>query len=487
MNLIQTRFISAPGTPTPSTPRSSKFREEFEAEAEPATTPELRNRKKSVFARLAKIGARSYDGASKMEELLDIPLPSFAPEALLSPGGHRADPFGGNDEAEKAWAKALKLQGRAKANDVASNLQIPGKKATLFDARKKSKSSINEEVGTKSGVSMFTHLKIGKKEKKAEHKSAAEEYQERFQERLAVKELVMGSWEAEMEATASRAKAKSRNIVKRTKPSAPDKRYPATWSRFASHNRHERTSSAAANPDGVGVKDFAKLGLENGEIVWCLAHDDETDIHLSVLEDVHKKKKFKDRVKDRAADVVYKSQTADEQSAQTRGRRGSLTIASELEYPELEILPLTTVARKSHEELAQAVHEEEKQAEEDAKMDELRAMGPIDGSVDDDDDHSLRQSMVSIADPKFYSDCVFDPVMDEKEDLTSSLKRAKFGTWSGKDWGKFKAARKVKARHSMDVMGTTRSTDEYLMEVKEMEVSERERVLKTVDELWGSP
>src|ERR1039457_42252 len=67
LRVVETRFASSEARRVPSTPVSSKFREEFDIETPESITPV--HRKPSAFSRLARLATRSYDGATNMEEL----------------------------------------------------------------------------------------------------------------------------------------------------------------------------------------------------------------------------------------------------------------------------------------------------------------------------------------------------------------------------------------------------------------------------------
>ncbi|KAF8855067.1 hypothetical protein BDZ45DRAFT_20137 [Acephala macrosclerotiorum] len=530
LNAVQTRFAAAEARRVQTTPVSSKFREEFNSEIEETPVPEQR-RRSSAFSKLAKFAYRTYDGA-KLEELLDIPVPKFDPNQLKTPGARAtpalrtpfspAHPSGGDllspfgpgaagvlsplqdDEVTNAWGKALKKTGDERAHEVGDHLQLP-RKRSVSPARKKS--AIEDEL-PKSVFGNFTQ--IGKTKKKhapvGHGKSAAEEYNERFQERLAVKEQVLNSWEEEMAASAERAKARSRNIVKKTKPTGPDRRYPASWSRFPSHNRDERSTSAGPS-NRVDTKDFAVLGHEeNGEVVWCLEHDDEG--HHSVINDPNAGKSFRDKVKDRVRHKAYKFDTADRQSSHTSGRRGSLTIANELEYPELEILPVTLMTEAE----MNAYHEEEEKAAERKRAED--AAGPsgprepggpharisrVDGNSEGDEDDAsirgprLRGSVMNIADPKFYQDCIVlppeivQPAQHANQPGTpiKAEKKDKYRTWSGREFDGYRYGKDRTKRMSLGSMVLRKSTDDHLSEVERMERAEREKFLKVAEETWS--
>lgn len=288
----------------------------------------------------------------------------------------------------------------------------------------------------------------------------------------------MDSWEAEMEASAAKAKAKSRNIVK-SKPSGRDRRYPASWSRFPSHDRHERVSSASAL-DHVDVKDFAALGKKDGEIVWCLAH--EGDDHQTELEYLSRKKNVGEKLKAKIDHELYKTDTAIQQASSLKGRRGSLNVGGELEYPELEVLPLTLMTPvENFEEAQKEILEKERK---------LKLMkSAVDGSVElETDEEEMNELRKSIADPKFYQDCLIDPVedVDMLEEMLPKVgsKKDKFRTWAGRDWEGYKNERRNRNMSLGSVFLRT-STDDHCSELEILEKIEKERVLKAADDAWG--
>ncbi|KAH7407644.1 hypothetical protein BKA64DRAFT_426615 [Cadophora sp. MPI-SDFR-AT-0126] len=507
LSVVETRFASSEFIRSRTAPVSSKFKEEFGVASE-ISPPQPR--KRSVFERLAKLAVKSYDGSSKMEELLDIPMPNFDAEALhtpKTPGGALLTPSGTAtlmsplaelDDAAQIWGRAIKKDGRAE--QVADNLQLPSRQETV-----RKKSAIEDEV-PKSAFGTLIGLRRSRKKKVDidDHKSAAEEYNERFQERLAVKELVMDSWEDEMAATAAKAKAKSRTVVKKSKQATmPDKRYPLTWSRYNSETRDERCISAGAG-DQIDVKDFAALGHnEDGEVIWCLEHDDNG--HHAEIAEI--RKRLRDKVGDRIKHKAYKFDTGDEQSQQTGGRRGSLTVAGELEFPELEVLPFTL---RTEEQIEADIHAE-KEAERIQKEKEDAAKKPhipklairhkANDGIIDLDEQAISESEISIADPRFYDDCVIHPILEvtQKETLlrsqtlkvTGAEKKNKYRTWSGKDWegyldtaGSLGSSRRSRYA-SMGTMVLTKSTDDHSREFEHMERRERERVLSVAEVAWG--
>jgi len=470
LSVVETRFAALEARRVPSTPRSSKFREEFDFKPQEAETPTTR--KPSALSRLARLAIRSYDGG--MEDLMNVPVPDFEPSQLKPRGGGIPySPYGDDDADDTGlWGRALKKTADAKAKETGEHLQLPVKK-TRRDSRKKS--TYSDEI-PKGALGTLKALR--KSKKKEPEKSAAEEYQERFQERLAVKEQVMDSWEAEMDAIASKSKIKSRNIVKKSKPSGPDRRYPASWARFPSHSRSER-SLEARSEDKVDSKDFALKGTDNGKAIWYhsertyhLYHHDDDD-HPSNLDETEKS--IAGKVLEKlGVGVVDKTQSTglEPNPEQTYGRRSSLNVSGALEYPELEILP---VVMKKEEELANEVYDEREEKRRMALSQKLARN--VDG-MDEDDEMDISRTL-SIADPRFYDDCVPDPAVLDGDGMEMKPKtgyKEKYSTWSGKDWEGYKSHGTIALRKSTDAV-----LDEFLA----MERIEREKVLKVAEEAWG--
>jgi hypothetical protein len=481
LSVVETRFASSEARRVPSTPVSSKFREEFDFEL---PTSQTRSDSKPLpFSRLARLAIRNYDGAHNMEDLLTVPVPDFEPDTLRTPGF----PFTPltpltpvDDDAAVLWRKALKKKGDARATDVGDHLHIPRKRNSQVSRKR---STIEEEQERPKGA--FEGLLLLRKGKTKidlnDHKSAAEEYKKRFEERVAVKELVMDSWEAEMEASAAKAKAKSRNIVKKSKPLGPDRRYPAAWSKYPSHNRDERISSASA-ADHVNVNDFAALGKKDGETVWCLAHED--DGHQTELKDLTRKKNITEKLKTKIDHELYRSDTAVHQASSSKGRRGSLNVGGDLEYPELEVLPLTLMAPVDNFEEAQ---KEIQEKERELRLPKASADGSVDLNSDEEEMNELRKS---IADPKFYQDCLIDSVEDVDADMLEEMlpkigsKKDKYRTWAGREWDGYKNERRNR-NMSLGSVFLRRSTDDHCSELEILEKAEKERVLKAADDAWG--
>jgi hypothetical protein len=100
------------------------------------------------------------------------------------------------------------------------------------------------------------------------------------------------------------------------------------------------------------------------------------------------------------------------------------------------------------------------------------------------------ESIISIADPKFYEDCLIDPLGDGDADMLEEMlpkvgsKKDKSKTWGGRDWEGYKSERRNR-NMSLGSVFLRRSTDDHCLELEVLERVEKERVLKTVDDAWG--
>jgi hypothetical protein len=454
LRIVKARFASLESRRCPSTPVSSKFREEFDLEPSIPDSPILR--RPSKFHRLAKFAIRQHDGpATNMEDMLGVPKPNFIPSETT----RRPRAKSGTDEAlGGSWGGT-----------------------PLKKDRKPSRS--NDEVKTVLGGLAF----MGNRKKKKSN--AAMERKDANNEEEHLKELVMDSWEQEMAAIAGKAKAKSKNIVKK-KPTGPDLRYPPNWARFPSHNRHERSLSAG-RPDKVQAKDFAMKTVGNGEPTWYIQerkyhlYHYEGDDHPSHAEDAKKKGIFNKVQKIVKEEIkYYETMKEPPEIEDTYGRRSSLNVPLETDYPELEILPMevrraSQMEREVLEQLA-----EQKRLQDLADTD----MGTVDGSVD-----SGRAEVIggiSIADPKFYEDCVVTTTRQLSVNNSSS-KKGKHRTWSGRDWDTFRSLGSPSSSRYGSVRGRRRelslrkSTEDYHLELRKMEGVEREKLLQFAKDVWG--
>ena len=169
----------------------------------------------------------------------------------------------------------------------------------------------------------------------------------------------------------------------------------------------------------------------------------------------------------------------------TYGRRSSMNLPLEAEFPELEILPteLRTAAQMEKEVVEQLT--EQKRLQDLADTD----MGTVDGSVDSG--HAVELvGGVSIADPKFYEDCVVTSTRQLSLHKSGS-KKGKYQTWSGRDWKQFKSMSSSASECGGEMRGRRelslrKSTEDYHSELKEMERIEREKVLEFAKEVWGT-
>jgi hypothetical protein len=345
LSIIKTRFPDSEKRGHPGTPRSSKFREEFDLDTSPIAAPTPTRR--STFKKLAKLAARTYDGP--MDKLL----------SAHSSGRDRHHSSIGHDLAPGSFLTT----------------HLPGKDLPHFENHPVGKGRLGSVVARKkSHGGDHTKGKEGKLGGWFKSGNDSSENEETKTKKTAEEEA-MDDWEREMNKTAQKAKAKSKNIVEKAKL-GPDRRFPASWSKFPSHDREERASSAGSN-ERIETKDFAVAGSKDGKTIWYhsersqhLYHyegdDDESHLNetkIGFLGRLEKKIQRKLSMMEGGKDEIEEDQTF--------GRRGSRFLGLQPEDPELEMLPIEVMTHAQIEAHVEEVLEEE---ELQRKEDELDAM-----------------------------------------------------------------------------------------------------------------
>lgn len=612
LGAVKTRFIESEVRSSLTSPRPSKFREDFTVKNPP--TDNSTKGKKSVLSQLTSNATWSYDG--QIEQMLGVPLlPVDSPslETRAPPRSATRDPLNALSDLKTAqiWGKAVYLN--------------------AFSATSASRTS--ETTGSsmrQSQRSGARKLSWGKMMNPIQQMSESNKL-------MAKRDEVIGDWEREMDKSAQKAKDRSKPAQK---PSISyDRRYPASWSRFSSFDRAQRTNSARS-VDGVEQRDFVIQSEQGSQTASFhsgrkhhLNHYDEDELVLPMR---HKKRSllktlgetWKEKISNTADIEVYETIID-----QARGRRGSLMLAGRIEYPELELLPMDIL---SGVELEHQVEEELEEDDIHRKEDELDAIfnkplkhvgkklepvtpppvtkahhryhlkdiespkavahtmggyferiphhkddkvhrrkghighnelvkeidttafdeqvtavvtlkekmdaaakrggkrGPVarkqlplqspcpseialrrespdthDGALESTDDEHDEASHsedsfsagfddleLSIADPKFYDDCILSQILADNVDLSDSnsledfnppTDREKFKTWSGKEWMEYKHGSLIKSPRRVSSFGDMlrKSTDEFQCELLKMEKLERENALRAAERAWG--
>ncbi|POS86952.1 hypothetical protein EPUL_005652 [Erysiphe pulchra] len=338
-----------------------------------------------------------YDGPASDEENNDY-RPFYGPKPNLTMGKAPFDRLTSNKESEGLWHQAL-VNRTGKGPIGPAKEKSPEKKITSIPG-------VIHGAPLKSVMSTLKDLKLrSQKEVILERQmAAAEKYRLEISERKNKKDLAINSWQAELEITESVAKYKSRKFLK---PAKVDRRFPSSWSRYSSHDRAERLTRSLSL-EKIKVRDFANLGYKNNEIIWCLAHD--ANGHKTELDEISQKIKFKKRIGNSAVVFLYKIRVRDvqKQAERARGRRGSLSVAGEMEFPELELLPVSLMTGI---EIAREVQEEErKQAEIELKkmkiimMEKVKKEREIEENLLQAEGHVRRHE--SFSEVLLYSDVV---------------------------------------------------------------------------------
>ncbi|KAG9239591.1 hypothetical protein BJ875DRAFT_491434 [Amylocarpus encephaloides] len=140
LSVVKARFASAEAQRSPSTPVSSKFREEFDMEPERSDSPIVR--RASKFAKLAKTFAiKTYDD-QPVAESLDIHMPVFIPSEIEKSTIPAGEVLG------SVWSGGLRKRSAAKRDRKASDepkTNFGG--LGLMKKKRKNKVEINDHEG----------------------------------------------------------------------------------------------------------------------------------------------------------------------------------------------------------------------------------------------------------------------------------------------------------------------------------------------------
>ncbi len=243
-----------------------------------------------------------------------------------------------------------------------------------------------------------------------------------------------------------------------------------SWSRFPSHTRHERTSSAGES-DKVVPRDFA---LETG------THGDagKAEIEKGHLIDSKKKKKSRSMTFGKnmfkSWGRLYKSQSADFRRYGA-GHRSSITTGGILEYPELEILPPVLDPSTSWKSQGASSSEPSQHGEKIVNSD---------SAYSERDNSGIRAETPSGARvwSQLYASCVELPSDTEPNASADmgSLEQQAMLLSSG--WLP-SHLRHSSTNSGSDLRRPTRDFEELL---KAGEIKERDNLLKAAEEAWGN-
>lgn len=376
----------------PGIPRKSRFKEEFNTITGGTRASERRS---FNLTWLVKHALKSNDGTA-VEDLLDVPMPDFVISARRdqSPRGSY-QPYDDEDVSIK-WSKAVAAHETKRKSQDDRRKHIWG----------------GQKMGSLGELWQFDSRKAVQKEA-SERLSPAEQYNKRLEEHLAAKKLVMNDWEAELEGQARQAKTNSKSTISKvSRSSEPDRRFPSSWSRFPSHKREKRCPSAGS-VEGVEHHDFVSktdAGEKTISYSQLLTNDRaiDDDREWLAIEQIRNctRKTIVERVSQVLHSIEMRGGGRRALENQTRGRRGSMVVAGKVEYPELELLPITPGrATIQSDPLKHVPHIE------DEKVGHRKDLTAENGNNNDRSHESKKHTItdepiLSISDPRFYDDCI---------------------------------------------------------------------------------
>lgn len=293
-----------------------------------------------IFARLARLEARSYDGS--IEKMINIPLPP-SPVAITpyAENGERTTVHLNHlvgDEVAGEWKKAVYLNTHYQDVEISHILALPRSKKLYSCQEIKEQSQLSDGLDSKDAISHCL------------------EKDEAYND-------------SNLPTSTEKKEVSDNNMDKNSKL---DRRYPASWSRFSSHDRADRTASAGAE-DHVAQIDFAVAGVQDSNALWCVnERSNHLYHHKGDNHESHRnptKKGFFESWDKKIKDKLYQLESVqtDVFLDRTRGRRGTLVKSMPVEYPELELLPgdMMTVAQIEAYAKKQKEEEEMKRQKEE--------------------------------------------------------------------------------------------------------------------------
>lgn len=242
----------------------------------------------------------------------------------------------------------------------------------------------------------------------------------------------------------------------------------ASWTRYPSHDRSERSSSAAGEQDHVASRDFAhevkptKVGTEKRMFSGSKQKKSRS---MTFPKNIFK-----------SWSRIYKSRSTDFRRF-AGGHRSSIATAGILEYPELEMLPRPSPYYRSLEELSftmssePGVKKSSKISESSTEYDEEAA--------------SPRAESNANAWSDLYEDCVQYP-----QDIDQTSNTVAKDTDRDRLASVLRKPEKSKADTPRDLSGYTtsdlrESTLDFQARLQIDEANARERALRAAEEAWG--
>jgi hypothetical protein len=420
LSLMKTRFPKLMERQGPITPIQSKFKEEFD---EPRTAFQGKSSILSALQvpRMTKLATRSYDGSGSVD--LQIPGQrhgyghTFTSRSCSTPGlidfvpALRPLEDSGiipvrtpEESAEELWTRALKRtqeeRDRKLSDQAHRNRELERKRDSRrsFMALK----SLSWKLRGKTGGIGNIDQEEGEMPLAPDEEDKALGGTEQHGTQREEKDLEnIEAWAAELKFREEEARTKS--AAARGRPQRRVVTTPESWARFPSHTRSER-NEAAGPSDNVSQQDFAIKKNRDGIIEWMMGERKHHHDHNPKKEH---HSKLPARLSKQLRTSLYKLRTSKSSLVNDalHGRKSSISVGGTLEFPELEILPAKDIEEGELAEMEREVAEELRQKERN-----LRMIALYDGSQDGRDKGSEPDfddtSKVSIADPKFYEDCL---------------------------------------------------------------------------------
>lgn len=239
----------------------------------------------------------------------------------------------------------------------------------------------------------------------------------------------------------------------------------ASWSRFPSHTRAERSFSPAGKADNVTARDFA---LEFEAMEAPNGRKETKRFRFG------KNRKIRTMTYGESVKSTLNRFYSIDFRRLNRGNRSSISVGGKLEYPELEILPYLSPTAKTLDETSQ---------QNIATV--LKRLHSTSSQQSISQEPDLRKEPIISAGAwsKMYEDCVYHPP-DMDDSLVTHAPSVVSRTHAISESAREHENDQLSPRSSVEMRTSTLAFQKLL---QQDEAKAQERALQAADDAWGSP
>jgi len=244
------------------------------------------------------------------------------------------------EQVAEAWQRAFRAEAQQRRDETrrssshlrraSQSVSRPSHKQKGPESSRPSKRSLTIEEAEAAG------LDLSPTNNRLPHREGDDEG---FHQSLDRSYRVLEEWSHQLEEQEALAKERSRPIVTQRWVSKPHK-IVESWAKFPSHTRRERTGSAGPS-DNVAVRDFAiRSASAAGEVRWSTDKDPTGVEPTYELGPRALTNKFGKALRTSFSKIMPGKRAISADADGAKGRRSSRQSSGDLEFPELELLPM---------------------------------------------------------------------------------------------------------------------------------------------------